>query len=374
MKKDNVEKRCVFQSARVRLMAVAAAAVLVVLMSIGAVSLLMGENARKVELAVSVAEVRDNYPAIYTLISDDGFYESGVILNELAKKLDMRVTVAGYSRRIKLNQKEWQAIKNEGYVEVVSHSYSHKEMADGKDITDEEYYEEIYVSRLFKEDTFGKGLIAFVCPNNQMTERGYEFLEAAGYFAVRRGTRGENPLNPEEGTEPFQWYNLGCMGIGDVESTGGRNAWVDSAIENGTWLIEMWHDISPDGDQGHQPISTQDAEDHMKYVAWQRKNGNIWIASFQDAVRYLREKQNAQVTVSSKGDMEAMIQLTCDRDRLPMESFSDPLTLNVQVPESWNHVFVFQNGRACEVTWLEDSVISFNAVPDGGEIELCALE
>ena len=56
--------------------------------------------------------------------------------------------------------------------------------------------------------------------------------------------------------------------------------------------------------------------------------------------------------MSATSDMEAVIRLACGRDKLPVALFSDPLMLNVQIPESWRNVFVFQNGRACEVTWL----------------------
>lgn len=325
-------------------------------------------------LDITVAEVQNNCDAIYTLISDDGVYESGIILNDLVTKLDMRATVAGYSGRLNLFPKEWQAISDQGYVEVISHSYSHKKMADTETISDEEYYHEIYESRVFTEELTGKPLIAFVCPNNEMTQRGYTFLKESGYFAVRRGTRGLNSLNPEEGTEPFQWFNLGCYGIGDEATEAGRDVWVDNAILEQKWLIEMWHDISPDGSSGYQGISTADAETHLNYIAELRNQGKLWVASFQDAVQYIRERQNAQVKVEQTGEMEARISLTCDRAVLPASVFQMPLTLNVEVPENWDYVFVTQNGKACQVKRLDQNRISFHAIPDGGEIVIGALE
>ena len=375
MKKMNGEVKGT-KKAAIRCLAVFVSAILAVtLLSVGCcqVSATSGEKTIQ-NCRVSVAEVKDNYPAIYTLISDDGYYDSGMILNTLAQKLNMHVTVAGFSRKITEDLEAWKEIESQGYVEVISHSYSHKKMSEDNTVTDDELYREIYTSRVFTENTFGKPIIGFVCPNNEMTERGYAFLNEAGYFAVRRGTRGENPINPEEGNEPFQWFNLGCRGIGDVQSTAERNAWLDSAINNGTWLIEMWHNISPAGDSGYQPISTAMAQEHLEYVAYQRSQGNVWIASYQDAVRYLREKQNAQVQIVETDEKEVVLNLTCDRDKLPLETFHDPLTLNVQIPRNWNYVFVFQNGSACEVTQLDDSTVSFNAVPDGGEITIRGLE
>lgn len=326
-------------------------------------------------VSVSIADVKDNRPAIYTLISDDGYYDSGVILNELAKKHNLRVTVADYSCRLNENYEQWQTIEAEGHVEVVSHSYSHRKMADSETVTDDEYYQEIYGSRLFTEEMFGKPMFGFVAPNNQMTERGYKFLRSAGYFAVRRGTRGLNPLDPADSEEPFGWYNLGCYGIGDAASTSERNQWIDAAIENKAWLIEMWHCISPEGDFSYQPISTAMADEHLAYAAWQRKQGNLWVASFEDATRYIRERQNATVQVVEAADDSAVIELSCDRTVLPQRIFSDALTLNVTLPDDWRHVFVFQNGQACEVTVVDETrhIFSFDAVPDGGLIQIKAL-
>jgi len=347
------------------------------LMFLGMVSMLclLFSLAAAESVSVSVADVKGNKPAIYTLISDDGYYDSGVILNELAKKHDLRVTVAGYSRRLNVNYAEWQAIESQGHVEVVSHSFNHRKMADTEIISDDEYYQEIYGSRLFTEEMFGKPMFAFVAPNNQMTERGYMFLRGAGYFAVRRGERGLNPLSPADGYAPFEWFNLGCYGIGDVSSTSERNHWIDNAIESKAWLIEMWHCISPEADSTYQSISTAMADEHLAYAAGQRKQGNLWVASYEDAVRYIRERQNAAVQVVETTRDSAVIELSCDRSFLPQSIFSDPLTLNVTLPEDWAYIFVFQNGRACEVTPLDEAhrVFSFDAVPDGGLIEIQAL-
>ena len=109
-------------------------------------------------------------------------------------------------------------------------------------------------------------------------------------------------------------------------------------------------------------------------MAYPPSQGNVWIASYQDSGRYLTEKQNAQVQIVETDEKEVVLNLTCDRDKLPLETFHDPLTLNVQIPRNWNYVFVFQNGSACEVTRLDDSTVSFNAVPDGGEITIRGLE
>ena len=207
-----------------------------------------------------------------------------------------------------------------------------------------------------------------------MTERGYEFLKKAGYYAVRRGERGENPLNPTETTDAFSLFNLGVRGIGDANSTSERNAWIDLAVSNKTWLIEMWHDVSAEGGNRYQEISTEMADAHMAYIAMQKKQGNIWVASYQDAIKYLWDKQYAMVDAKCI-ENEITIVLTCDREILPKEIFNDPLTLLVEVPNDWKYVCAEQNGFALPVERDETTgKLIVNAVPDGNDIVLSNIE
>ena len=58
-----------------------------------------------------ICPVKNDYEAIATVISDDGYYESGKILSSLAEELKINVTVAGAVKIIKANLKEWQEIE-----------------------------------------------------------------------------------------------------------------------------------------------------------------------------------------------------------------------------------------------------------------------
>ncbi|MBQ8616147.1 MAG: polysaccharide deacetylase family protein [Oscillospiraceae bacterium] len=117
--------------------------------------------AEKVE--VQIAEVKNNCKAIVTVISDDGVFETGCELNELARKHDLRMTVAGYVRNVRNHLAEWQAIVDEGYIELVSHSWNHQKMSDETNISDDQYYTEVYEAKLFYESNFGYPQIGFVC-------------------------------------------------------------------------------------------------------------------------------------------------------------------------------------------------------------------
>lgn len=318
---------------------------------------------------VYIADAKNNCDAIYTLISDDGYYESGVILNELSKEFDLHTTVAGIVKVLEPHLAEWKQIVDEGYVELISHSSSHFAMKEDVNEPDEKYEEEIIGSKKWLEENIGRPVISFVCPENECNEKGYEFIKKAGYYSVRRGTPGENEISPEDGTEPRQWLNLGKRGIGDVQTTAERNAWVDEAINNHSWLIEMWHDISPNGDLHFQPISTQMAKEHLSYIASMRDRGVLWVASMSETTRYIKEKQHTTVEMTLF-DREGIIRMDCDRDVLPLELFQDELTVVFKRPKEWKSVEAVQNGVELEVKECENGYLMINAVPNGFDIDL----
>ncbi|MBR1624109.1 MAG: hypothetical protein IJ676_00025, partial [Clostridia bacterium] len=60
----------------------------------------------------AICAVKDDYKSIVTIISDDGYYESGVIFNDLAKELDLNVTVAGAVNIIAPKEQNWKEIES----------------------------------------------------------------------------------------------------------------------------------------------------------------------------------------------------------------------------------------------------------------------
>lgn len=300
-----------------------------------------------VNIHAEIAPIKDNRDAIVTIVSDDGDYETGIILNKLAKKYNMKVTVAGIVEWIKPHLNEWKEIESEGNVELISHSYSHLKMDEESNISEKELYHQIVDSKSFFEANFQTDQIAFVPPENVMCELGNKIIVENGIYAVRKGQRGENGLQLLRYDIPGQWYSLTVHGIGDVKSTKERNAWIDNAIVNNTWLIEMWHNVSSNTIAGYQTISSADAISHMEYINQLHSEKKIWAASFVDATKYLYEKKNSTVEAVQEGT-SLKIRLKFDnKDNLPKEVFDFPLTVKIPVPIDWlDKDIVTDNGGA----------------------------
>lgn len=295
--------------------------------------------------------VKDDRAAIVTVISDDGFYESGLILNELARERDLHVTVAGTVGNLSERLQAWQSIEKEGYIEVISHSYSHLKINEETNPPYQAVLHEYVCSKEWFEKRFATPAFCFVTPNNNTSENGYGILRNYSFLAVRQGQRGENSLSPVYGRKPGEWLNLKTRGIGDVTTTAERNAWVDKTISEGRWLIEMWHDVSPDGDVHYQPISTAMAAEHLDYLAQRSAEGAIWVAPFTQAVSYIYQRQNTTVRAFLKGELiavkaERSAKKLPNGKELPWNEFNTPLSVEIVLPKDWKGIRAYKGYEA----------------------------
>lgn len=306
---------------------------------------------RGTPVEAKICEVKDDRAAIITIISDDGNYESGVILNSLAREFNIHVTVSGFVNNLNEHLDEWQQIEEEGFIEVMNHSYSHLKINEETNPSYAEIFREYVDAKKYFEENFNTPSFCFVTPNNATTDTGYQILQENEFIAVRQGQRGQNSLSPNYGTEPGEWLNLMTRGIGDIDTTAERNAWVDTAIQDHSWLIEMWHDISPNGDGNYQPISTSMAREHLGYIAKKQASEDIWIAPFTQAVSYIYKKQNLSVTAWRLQD-RILVQIEPTTQNLPWDEFNAPLSIRIELPEGWDDLLPIDSN--CTVDMCDD--------------------
>lgn len=144
------------------------------------------------ELETQISETYGDADGSVTIISDEGFYQTAVNLNEIFGKRGLRCTVAGAIYMVEPDLDLWKSLLEEGNIDIVSHSYNHIRMEEGSEIAQDtaSLKHEILDADKWYEDTFGNEQIVFVCPENQMCESGYKLLEKNDFWAVRRGGRG----------------------------------------------------------------------------------------------------------------------------------------------------------------------------------------
>lgn len=280
-----------------------------------------------------IAPVYKNRNGIVTIVSDDGDYQTGQIINLLSKKYHVPFTIGGTVLNIARHEAWWKhTLKNNSLMEIVNHSYNHVRMDSNSDISSNisRLTHEIIHSQKYFESRFGKKQICFVCPENMMCSEGYELLRHSGVLAVRLGARGYNDLCLFPGEEPGELFNLKMKGIMDSTITeSGKMKWLEDASNENKWLIEMWHNICDHEDGGFQTILTADAEKHLKEIMELSDCGMLWPARMTDALKYILERQYFESVAVICGD-KLLLSLSARSEGIDTAIFDHPLTVLVK--------------------------------------------
>lgn len=114
-------------------------------------------------------------------------------------------------------------------------------------------------------------------------------------------------------------------------------SWVDTAAERkDTWLVLVFHGI--DG-MGYEALSSTMLDKYFHYI--RSKEDNLWVATFGDVTRYMRERQAAKVMTDNK---DGKIRVSVNHPLDKMQYFL-PLTLKTYVPAGWKNVKETQGKR-----------------------------
>ncbi|HIV02050.1 MAG TPA: Ig-like domain-containing protein, partial [Candidatus Aphodoplasma excrementigallinarum] len=344
----------------------------------------------KLELSTEILKVKDGKDAIYTITMDDGYGQS---TDRYFRPWFEKYNLVGTGLNIcttmlsdELYAQNALEMTENGILDIISHSYTHPTTEAGLDANLEQ---EIIGSQEFLRDFFpGQDVLSYGPGNGVMTEAGSALLSQY-YYASRAGTRGWNSLDMTE----EEYYDIKVQGVvgrsGDTwwdnslpydgETAESMNTWVDHAIDTNTWLVEMWHSICWDDGTGsgdyvndhgihaYRPIPHDIAEKHLQYVSQLQEEGKIWVAKFDDVIRYMRERQNATL-VDNATKTSRVITLTHDLDPA---LFNYALTLKSEVPADWRYAKIEQNlGTQTAEVFEEDGkyYIMYNVYPNEGDI------
>ena len=142
-------------------------------------------------------------------------------------------------------------------------------------------------------------------------------------------------------------------------------SWVDKTAEkDNVWLVLVFHGV--DG-IGWKPKTAVELKDYFDYI--NSKTGSLWVATFQDVGKYIRERHHATVS-SFQDDNTISIVLRSD---LTDASYDLPLTLKTSVPKTWRQVGVQQGDRTAHIAVVEtkdDHYALYQAVPNGEVVTL----
>jgi peptidoglycan/xylan/chitin deacetylase (PgdA/CDA1 family) len=265
---------------------------------------------------------------------------------------------------------ELAALAKRGY-EFASHTVTHPRVAA---LDDANLIYELEKSRQDILDHLGfKHTFSVECPYGTEDRRGVAF--ALQRYQLARNfmpdafvddlDRGSD-ADPAASKKEYVRWQRGPVTKTPMELI---KSWVDKSLANdNVWLVLVSHGV--DG-IGWEPKTHAEIDEYLAYM--KSKENSLWVATFQDAGKYMRERMHADVHAYADGDAISVVL----RQSLSDLSYDLPLTLKTFVPSEWARVEVRQGGRRQVAPVVHDqghSYVLYQAIPNGEVVKLAAAK
>ncbi len=320
-----------------------------------------------VDNSISIASVKDNKAAIYTLTTDDGYKYTNEYLDGKFEELGLVGTMGLITDVLgtdgKLSVADAQALVETGRWGVANHTKAHKQgKFQANTLTEAELEEEINGARNILLGYFpNEKIVGMYTPGGGWSDEIVNKVKE-NHIVLRRAGGGNNalPITTES------MLKLNARAIFSDTALASMNSWIDTAISNRQWVCEMWHGIGDDASSWGGNTTEEIADAHLQYVKQKKDEGKLWVTTLDEAGIYSYQIANTKISKISENDSEIKISVT---DELDDAIFDSELTINVTLPEGWTSATVTISGEAVD-TDLNDGTLSFNVPHDTGEVSI----
>lgn len=323
----------------------------------------------------TICNLKDDKSCAVTFTTDDALYRSCLFYRSKFEEYGLRGTVAitadfvcpstnsditennGYG-----NWEQWKALVDKEYFDVANHTKSHPSLDK---ISAEQLEVEVNAARELLQAKFPGQKVLCMANPFVVTNDTIDAVIRQQHFSARNGQSGYNSLSPTM----EEWYHLNYQIALSHLTAEDMNAWIDTAIDKQSWLIEMWHGV--DG-QGWEPPASAECDRHLEYLSNHLEK--VWNGTMGEVTQYLWQKQHSSIKTMVQDASEIHVYLNTTLDA---SLFDYPLTLKTIVPPSWKWVRIFYGNRdeICPVTIKDgEGQIIYSAKPNSGKIVIKDME
>jgi peptidoglycan/xylan/chitin deacetylase (PgdA/CDA1 family) len=273
---------------------------------------------------------------------------------------------ASTNREGGITWEELRALSTRGY-EFASHTVTHPRVAA---LDDANLIYELEKSRQEIFDQLGfKHTFSVECPYGSEDSRGVAFALQRYQTARNRipdsfveDLDRDSTEDPTLSKKQYVRWQRGVLTKTPMELI---KSWVDTAAtHNNIWLVFVSHGV--DG-IGWESKTHEEIKEYLEYM--RSKEASLWVATFQDVTKYVRERAHGSVRSYQDGDTLSVVL----RDDLTDLSYDLPLTLKTYVPIDWRVVEVCQGKRTTRAEVIHDQdrrYVLYQAVPNAAVITL----
>ena len=231
--------------------------------------------------------------------------------------------------------------------EIGSHTVSHSNLIR---IGSENAKMELLNSKKFLQNNFGMNAGLTMSYPWGIYNNSVKLLVKEDYLAARSTGPGYNSLYK------LDRYSLQVQAFDDRTRTSTANSWIDNAIHNHSWLVEMIHGINK---VGYSPVDSIVLAEHLDYI--KNVGNNIWCSNVSNVIRYLDESKNADIKCETCNDTVFKIRIN---DFMDDSIYNQELTVRIKIPINWDSVRISNSKNFRTEYYNKSKFIIFNALPD----------
>ena len=271
-----------------------------------------------------------------------------------------------------LSWDEMRKVASQGH-EIANHAVSHARLPSldeanilyEVDKANEELKKEMGDKHLFSiEAPYGiddervrKLLInRFPLTRNWVSDSDGEFMDG-----IMRGDKRD----PATSTKPYVEWERGPVTSTTVEEMTG---WVDTSMKTGAWLVLVIHGVER---VGYQPLPAANVKALFDDI--KTKSDRVWVATYQDGAKYIRERMKALIkTVQAGQALEVTVTHPLDA-----KVYDVPLTARTTVPAEWIAAQVTQGRNTTKATVEKGaggSYVQYHVNPNAGVVRLAKAQ
>ena len=309
---------------------------------------------------LKISEFYNNKKAAVSVTFDDGIYSAAEYYNSLFAQYNIHGTAMMVSDWVdKAYVSKWQNLFDGGNIDLGNHSKTHKIAYNNEGVTAEMIEEDVIGGyNALKEMFPNEEIISFASPWTHTNSIVTDEVKKNHYANRCVGNNGFVSSSPTVET----MMCLPSFVVRNGNTAKDLNALIDTAIANKQWFVHLLHGVG----SGEYDIKKDVCAEHFAYIG--SKSDDVWAGSLNEVVKYIYEKQNADVSFNWIRENALSISVT---DSLDDKIFNFPLTIKVNVPSGWNTVEVIQNDASTTVTAHNEgdkNYVYINVIPDNGRV------
>lgn len=187
----------------------------------------------------------------------------------------------------------------------------------------------------------------------------YEFNELFNCYVYNWYDVGSYDYNAETGEYTWRNDSQGKIKLWHTE-LGSYERGITTLLDNGAWTVECLHCFGYNAQAIWSSYTSTISK--LEYLS----KAGVWTGSYTEVTQYIKEYQTAIVDTTEYTESRITLTLTDGMDDI---MFNFPLTIKVDIPDSWTNITATQAGNELEF-FIEGGFAYVDAVPDCGDIVL----